>query len=418
MKATANTQWAVKVEKTWRANPAFALWIAGFDLAVVFAGSTLPTPLYLIFRRAFGFSEITLTLIYAAYVLGNLSALFFFGRLSDQIGRKKTTWPALAVAMLSTLAFLFATATWWLFVARILSGFATGLAGGAATAWIAELHPRNDKTQSAVIAITANLTGLAAGPLMAGFLASYAPGPLRLSFFVYLAALFLVGAAIGFAPETLDSSAISLQEISLRPRLGVPRQIRASFASPATTAFAILSLVGFYSALVPGLLSQDLKQKSPAVSGLVVFGLFIVAAVTAAMTQRLRSHTAMMAGLALLPPSLALLIATQAQHSMLLLVLGTIAGGISTGLGYCGSLQVVNQIAPDDQRSEVVSSYLIACYLGNSVPVVGIGFLSRLTSSMTAHLIFGIVVAAFAGVGLLSGIKYRPEASGDLRSKA
>jgi hypothetical protein len=103
------------------------------------------------------------------------------------------------------------------------------------------------------------------------------------------------------------------------------------------TAFAILSLVGFfYSALVPGLLSKDLQQKSPAVSGLVVFGLFIVAAITAASTQKLKSHTAMMAGLALLPAGLALLIAAQVEHSMLLPVIGTIVGGISTGLGYCG----------------------------------------------------------------------------------
>ncbi|HEX3106315.1 MAG TPA: MFS transporter [Terriglobales bacterium] len=400
----------MKFEKRRGVNRASVLWIAGLAMAIAFAGSTLPTPLYLLYRRTFGFSEITLTLIYAAYVLGNLSALFFFGRLSDQIGRKKTTWPALAVGAMSTLAFLFATATWWLFVARVLSGFATGLAGGAATAWIAELHPRNDKTQSAVIAITANLIGLAAGPLMAGLLATYEPCPLRLSFLIYLAALVLVAAAIFAAPETLDSPVASAQEISLRPRLGVPKQIRSAFISPAVTAFAILSLVGFYSALVPGLLSLDLQQKSPAVSGMVVFGLFIVAAITAASTQRLKSHTSMIAGLVLLPPSLALLIGSQVAHSISLLILATVLGGVSQGFGYCGSLQVINQIAPDDQRSEVVSSYLIACYLGNSVPVVGIGFLSRLTSSTIAHLAFGVVVAAFAAVGLLAGIKYPPDA--------
>ena len=61
-------------------------------------GSTLLTPLYLIYRRMFGFSEVTLTLIYAVYVVGNLAALFFFGRLSDQIGRRRTSLPAIALA--------------------------------------------------------------------------------------------------------------------------------------------------------------------------------------------------------------------------------------------------------------------------------------------------------------------------------
>src|SRR5215472_12857498 len=91
-------------------------------LAVTFVAATLPTPLYAIYRRAFGFSEITLTLIYAVYVLGNLGALFLGGRLSDQIGRRKAVLAGLAAGVISTCVFVFATGTVWLFVARALSG--------------------------------------------------------------------------------------------------------------------------------------------------------------------------------------------------------------------------------------------------------------------------------------------------------
>jgi MFS family permease len=61
------------------------------ELAVMFVGATLPTPLYTLYRHVFGFGGVTLTLIYAVYVLGNLSALLVFGRLSDQIGRRTVT---------------------------------------------------------------------------------------------------------------------------------------------------------------------------------------------------------------------------------------------------------------------------------------------------------------------------------------
>jgi len=50
-------------------------------LAAIYAAATLPSPLYLDYRRVFGFSELTLTEIYASYVVGNLAALFFLGRL-------------------------------------------------------------------------------------------------------------------------------------------------------------------------------------------------------------------------------------------------------------------------------------------------------------------------------------------------
>jgi len=59
-------------------------------IGVLFAGSTVVTPLYVIYKQQFGFSQISLTLIYAAYVLGNLAALLLFGRLSDEIGRRRT----------------------------------------------------------------------------------------------------------------------------------------------------------------------------------------------------------------------------------------------------------------------------------------------------------------------------------------
>ena len=50
-------------------------------------------------------------------------------------------------------------------------------------------------------------------------------------------------------------------------------------------------------------------------------------------------------------------------------------GGVALALGYRGSLQVVNRIAPDDRRAEVVSGFLLACFVGDSVPVVGVGVL-------------------------------------------
>src|SRR5436190_24205598 len=61
----------------------------------MFMGSTLLTPLYVVYQDTFGFSGTTLTLIYATYVIGNLTSLFVFGRVSDQLGRRRTVLPLL-----------------------------------------------------------------------------------------------------------------------------------------------------------------------------------------------------------------------------------------------------------------------------------------------------------------------------------
>src|SRR5438045_789201 len=69
--------------------------IVAFTLGAMFMGSTLLTPLYGLYREKFGFSQLTLTLIYASYVVGNLGALLFLGRLSDEIGRRQVCLPAI-----------------------------------------------------------------------------------------------------------------------------------------------------------------------------------------------------------------------------------------------------------------------------------------------------------------------------------
>ncbi|MBV9018643.1 MAG: MFS transporter, partial [Alphaproteobacteria bacterium] len=112
----------------------------------------------------------------------------------------------------------------------------------------------------------------------------------------------------------------------------------------------------------------------------------------------------MLSALVLLWPSLALLIAAELARSMLLLVAASALAGIAAALGYRGSLAVVNRIAPDDRRAEVVSSYLIAMYLGNSLPIIGIGLLADRAGSMPAHLVFAGVIAAIAAAALGVGM--------------
>jgi MFS family permease len=384
-----------------------ALTAVASQLGIMFIGAILPTPLYPLYRQAFGFSGVTLTLIYATYVLGNLTALLFFGRLADQIGRRSASLPAVAVGIASTIVFAAAQGTAWLFVARGLSGFSTGLAAGAATAWIAELYVGNDKGRAARLASGANFFGCAAGPLMGGLFAQFAVAPLRVSYLAYLVLLFAAAAAILLPQETVMQRK-PIGEIDLHPRIGIPSTIRLQFISPAVTGFATFSLIGFYAALIPSLLRETLHQTSPLVAGGIVCELFLVAAVTILTSGKLASQAATLAALLLLPPSVWILVGAEIGHSLTLLIFAAALGGLAGGLGYRGSLEVINRIAPADRRSEVVSSYMIALFAGNSVPVIGIGFLSAATTALTAHATFAAVLTVLAAIAMLTGIKYAP----------
>jgi hypothetical protein len=133
-----------------------------------------------------------------------------------------------------------------------------------------------------------------------------------------------------------------------------------------------------------------------AVSGCVIFGWFSVGAISVIVTGRLVNETAMLSGLVLLVPSLWLLVASQLAQSMLLMIGAMVLGGLSAALGNRGSLEVTNRIAPSDQRSEVISSYLVALYCGNALPVVGIGLLSSIESPLVAHIGFAGLITVLA----------------------
>jgi hypothetical protein len=116
-----------------------------------------------------------------------------------------------------------------------------------------------------------------------------------------------------------------------------------------------------------------------------------------------------MGALALLLPSVWLLVGAEIAGSLVLLLIAAGLAGISGGLGYRSTLEVINRIAPANRRSEVASSYFIALFAGNSVPVIGIGVLSAAASPLIANVTFAIVTTLLAGIAAWTGIKYAPE---------
>ena len=375
-------------------------------IGVMFAGSTLLTPLYIIYKQQFGFSDITLTLIYAAYVVGNAAALLIFGRASDQVGRRDTALAALGINMLGTLTFLLADGTAALYWGRTLTGFGIGIAAGTGTAWLAELVGADDKARATAIATSTNFLGIALGSLLSGVLAQFAPWPLHLSFVVYALILLSIGALVRFAPETIARPAHSLRGISLRPRVGVPHSIRAQFVAPAVTGFGAMALVGFYAALAPSILAHELNYTSHALAGALVCELGLAVSITIVATQRLTSRVAMLWALVLMIPSVGMIVAAQLFASMAVTVIGTALCGVASGLGYRGSLQVINQIAPEARRAEVTSSYFVCAFSGNALPVIGVGVISAYGGMPLASMIFAAMIAVFSIVALIFGSKY------------
>ncbi len=188
----------------------------------------------------------------------------------------------------------------------------------------------------------------------------------------------------------------------------MPRGIRAAFAPVAAAAFAAFSFGGYYAGLVPSLMADSLGLHSLTAAGAIVFEAYGAGALAVLATRHLPSRGAMLWGLALVVPGTAGLLLARAGASLAALVATSAVGGAGFGLCYRGALQVVQRIAPDDRRAEVVSCLLLACFLGNSLPVVGVGLVSQAASAGLAQNAFAAMVIVLAVAAIGAGRRWIP----------
>jgi MFS family permease len=377
-----------------------AFWLLAFVLTVTMLGTTLPTPLYVIYQAQWHFSSAIVTVTFAAYAAAVLATLLLAGRSSDQAGRKMVLAVALAFSALSTVVFILAPDVEVLIVARIVSGISAGLMTGTATAALTELVPASASRRASLVATAANMAGLGLGPLVAGLFAQYAPQPTTLVFEVYLAVLAAAGLCLLRVPETVSPRGRPAVRFA---GLGLPEQGRGEFAAAAVAGFAAFALLGLFSALAPTFLGSVLHEDSHAVQGAVVFALLAVGSVTQIVAFRFNSRRVVLAGLGLFLAALALIAAALSQASMALFLAGTVTGGVAVGAVFLGSLATANRLAPPGRRGHVVSTFFAACYCGLIIPVIGVGVASEFISDFAAVLAFSILLAAlslfaFAGI--------------------
>jgi MFS family permease len=369
---------------------------AAFALAVTMLGTTLPTPLYGLYREQFGFSELMITVIFATYAAGVIASLLLFGRLSDQIGRRRVLLPGLALSALSAVCFLTATGLPLLLVGRVLSGLSAGIFTGTATATLLDLAPAGRRGRATLVAAMANMAALGSGPLLTGLLSQWAGSPLRLTFWVDLALLVLAAIGIWAMPEPVTTT----RRAQLRPQaLRVPREMRSTFIEAALAGFAGFAVLGLVTAVAPDFLGQDLGVTSRAIVGLVVFAAFAGSLAGQLALEVVPERAAIPTGAGALITGMASLALSLAVSSLALLVIGVVIAGFGQGLSFRGGLTQVNEHAPAAQRGAVASSFFVVMYIAISLPVIGEGVLAQVVGLRAAGLTFAALVAALsAGV--------------------
>ncbi|MBD9587045.1 MFS transporter [Pseudomonas sp. PDM03] len=377
------------------------LWFLAITLLSFLAASTAPTPLYHLYQEQLHFSAATLTVIFGIYAISLLVALLTVGSLSDYLGRKPVIFSAVLLNLLAMLLFINADSVAWLIGARVLQGFATGMATAVLSAALLD----TDRQQGPLINSVAPLLGMAVGAVGCGLLAEFAPLPLQLTYWVLFALFVMQALYVWRLPESVSSQPGAWA--SLRPTLHVPTQARSTLWRVLPLNIATWALGGFYASLGPSLLRTATGSTSNLMGGAAVAALTLTGALMIFTLRNRPAAKGLLLGGTLLPIGLVLLLLGVHSASLPLFFLGTLVAGCGFGAGFLGAVRSLVPLAQPHERAGLMSAYYVLSYLAFCLPSLLAGNLTRTFGLVATTDGYGAVLIVLSVGALLALMRPR-----------
>lgn len=371
-----------------------ALWLNASLLLTYLAASTAPSPLYALYREAWGFSALTLTVVFSTYAFALLAALLFLGALSDHRGRREVVLVSLGLEIASLLVFRHADSVAWLLAARAVQGLATGIATSALSAGMLDV----DRERGALLNSVSPMLGMGLGALGAGALAQFAPAPMQRVFDVLLAILALQAVAAFFLPETVSKRPGALA--AMRPRLAVPARARPTMWQVLPVNTAQWALGGFYASLGPSLARIVTGVHSPLLGGGVVAALVLSGAVAVLAVRARAARGVLAGGTAALVIGLGVTLAGVQLHSTALFFAGSLIAGLGFGAAFNGTLRSLVPLALAHERAALMATFFVLSYLAFSVPAIVAGLFVGHFGLQATSVGYGLLLVALGAIAL------------------
>lgn len=366
------------------------------------AASSVPTPLYHLYQQRLHFSPAMLTLVFGVYAMSLLAALLTVGSLSDYLGRRPVIFAGLLLNILAMLLFINESSVYWLIAARMVQGFATGMATSALGAALLD----TDRRQGPLVNSIAPLLGMACGAMGASVLVEFAPLPLQLSYWLLLGLFVAQALYLWRLPESVSAQPGAWA--SLRPTLHVPVQARRALWLALPVDVAVWAVGGFYLSLAPSLVRAATGSTSNLIGGGLVAVLTLSGAVMIYTLRERHPAGVLRLGAGLLALGMALILAAVHSASLPLFFFGTLVLGSGFGGGFLGALRSVVPQALPHERAGLLSAFYVLSYLAFCLPALLAGGLARSFGLVATTDGYGAVLILLSLGALLVLLRQRP----------
>lgn len=381
-------------------------------MIAMLAGSAAPSPLYPVYRQLWGFSAFTLTVIFAVYVAALLTALLTAGSLSDHIGRRPVVGAGLVLLAAAMLLFVTADGVGGLIAARILQGLATGLVTGAVTAMIVDLQP-HPRAGALATGISPAL-GMAIGSLLSGALLQWGPWPRFLIFWILLGGDLLLALLVALMPSmsarSVDHGGSRLRTalVSLRPSVGVVRDVRPAFLTQLPAMASTWALGGLYLSLGSSIVAGLLGVTNHFYGAVVLAAFFASAALAAPIFRVLPESRRRPSGFGALGVGVLLTMIAALNRSLPLDLIGSVLAGLGFGLTWLIVMSVLTVATPAQHRGQTFAAVYVASYIAFSIPALVAGLAVNalgMLPTVVGYACFDVLLVIAASVAAALGVR-------------
>jgi MFS family permease len=340
-------------------------------LALGAAGAGIPSPLYPAYQAQLGFTDVTLTVIYAVYPLVSVPAVYLLGPLGDRLSPRRVMRCGIAIAAAGSVALALATNTGWLILGRVAYGIALAVITGAG---VAVATSGADKVRAGLVSATVFILGTGMGPVLGGALTRFGPSPGLLPFGVNLVLLGIVFIGLGSVPDPEPGPSNDRGAPVTDGEPAMTHTVRRALVVAAVNGFLGWAVVGLFLGLISSVAERFLGLRDPLVAGGLAGALLLCSTLTVPAVTRLGPRRSQFVGLVALAASLVVL--APGVNSLVAVLVACVIAGLANGLLYSGATTTVATMAPPQRASGTAAAVYSAFYLGAGLPALLVGLLT------------------------------------------
>lgn len=242
-----------------------------FSLFTAVTGVGIVVPLLPVYAHELGAGGFAIGLIFGSFSLSRTFSLSYFGKKSDENGRRPYIVTGLLAYTFVSLAFMLSSSVSALIIIRFFQGIASAMMMPVIQAYVGDITPEGREGTTMGLFNVAMFFGLSVGPVLGGYIHDrFSLNAAFLCMGILAGTSFLLSICL-LPPTRLEKVVVSATRIVPWRRLMADRNVVGQFA----IRFAYAACIGVIWGFLPILATADLQLSSSTVGFLVMVGIFI-----------------------------------------------------------------------------------------------------------------------------------------------